>query len=189
MLMLQWITRQSYAEDVQDKHGISHISASRLGGAAVFGCTLALIFSALITEVTLLNRGAYGIHWTGWIGALACAVLGLVEDIRNNYLTPFFRLAVMMLIFGMIVGVSPFLVSVLSQNECKKGPLKRTFKTTLKKDPYNSLRFPLECPWISSLGIPLEFPWNSLNISDFTDFCLFSLGYLYFSLGQSYFCP
>ena len=112
MLMLQWITRQSYAEDVQDKHGISHISASRLGGAAVFGCTLALIFSALITEVTLLNRGAYGIYWTGWIGALACAVLGLVEDIRNNYLTPFFRLAVMMLIFGMIVGVSPFLVPV-----------------------------------------------------------------------------
>ena len=83
MLLLQWITRQSYAEDVQDKHGISHISPSRLGGAAVFCCTFALIFSAVINEVTLLNKGAYGINWVGWIGALACAVLGLVEDVKK----------------------------------------------------------------------------------------------------------
>ena len=85
MLGLQWLTRQSYAEDAQEKHGISHISASRLGGAAVLVCTLALIFSAAMTEVTLLNIGAYGIFWVGWIGPLACAALGLVEDIKNNY--------------------------------------------------------------------------------------------------------
>ncbi len=112
MLLLQWITRQSYAEDVQDKHGISHISPSRLGGAAVFCCTFALIFSAVINEVTLLNKGAYGINWVGWIGALACAVLGLVEDVKNNYLPPLFRLLVMILIFGAIIGVSPFLIPV-----------------------------------------------------------------------------
>ena len=112
MMLLQWLTRQSYAEDIQDKHGISHISASRLGGAAVFICTLALIFSAVITEVTLFNKGAYGVFWIGWIGPLACAALGLVEDIKNNHLTPRFRLVVMSLIFGLIIAVSPSLVPV-----------------------------------------------------------------------------
>ena len=87
MLLLQWLTRQSYAEDAQDKHGISHISASRLGGAAVLVCTLALIFSAVFTEVTLLNIGAYGIFWVGWIGPLACAALGLVEDLSLIHLS------------------------------------------------------------------------------------------------------
>ena len=33
MTLLQWITRQSYAQDAIDKHGISRVSASRLGGA------------------------------------------------------------------------------------------------------------------------------------------------------------
>ena len=36
MIFLQWITRQSYAQDSIDKHGISRVSASRLGGAAIF---------------------------------------------------------------------------------------------------------------------------------------------------------
>ncbi|MCS5594031.1 MAG: hypothetical protein NZ730_05770 [Porticoccaceae bacterium] len=35
MIILQWITRQSYAKDNVDKHGISQVSASRLGGC---GC-------------------------------------------------------------------------------------------------------------------------------------------------------
>ena len=35
MIILQWMTRQNYAKDSVDKHGISSVSASRLGGAAV----------------------------------------------------------------------------------------------------------------------------------------------------------
>ena len=36
MLCLQWLTHQTYAIERSDKHGISQISASRLGGAAIF---------------------------------------------------------------------------------------------------------------------------------------------------------
>ena len=32
MLFFQWITRQSYAQESVDKHGISQLSASRMGG-------------------------------------------------------------------------------------------------------------------------------------------------------------
>ena len=40
MLVFQWITYQSYTIESPDKHGISQIGASRLGGAAVFGFSL-----------------------------------------------------------------------------------------------------------------------------------------------------
>ena len=36
MLCFQWMTLQSYAADSADKHGISQVSASRLGGAVIF---------------------------------------------------------------------------------------------------------------------------------------------------------
>ena len=54
MLTLQLLTRQSYAHESVDKHGISQVSASRMGGAAV----------AVIT-FGLLVMGAY----SGLIGA------------------------------------------------------------------------------------------------------------------------
>ena len=39
ILMMQWMTLQSYAADSTDKHGISEVRASRLGGVAVaVGC-------------------------------------------------------------------------------------------------------------------------------------------------------
>ena len=36
MLILQWITHQSYALDSADMHGISQVGASRLACASVF---------------------------------------------------------------------------------------------------------------------------------------------------------
>ena len=36
MILMQWITRQNFAEDSVDKHGIGEVAASRLGGAVVF---------------------------------------------------------------------------------------------------------------------------------------------------------
>ena len=45
MIFLQWITRQRYAQDSIDKHGISRVSASRLGGAAIFASWLGLLLA------------------------------------------------------------------------------------------------------------------------------------------------
>ncbi|MGB2172432.1 MAG: hypothetical protein ACPHYD_00520, partial [Porticoccaceae bacterium] len=37
MLVMQWVTRQRYAKEDQEKHGISQVNASRLGGAVIIG--------------------------------------------------------------------------------------------------------------------------------------------------------
>ena len=43
MLLFQWITLQSYAQDSVGKHGISQLPASRMGGVAIAVTTLALL--------------------------------------------------------------------------------------------------------------------------------------------------
>ena len=53
MLLLQWITYQSYALESSDKHGISQVGASRLGGAAVFG--FALVLYSLGSYLSLIH--------------------------------------------------------------------------------------------------------------------------------------
>ena len=112
MLLFQWVTRQQYAEDARDKHGISHMNASRLGGASIFVCVFGLILVASYTGLSQGYPALYGIYWNGWLGVLACAALGLVEDLRNNYLTPVFRLCCKTLIFALLIGLWPFLIPV-----------------------------------------------------------------------------
>ena len=112
MLVFQWLTRQSYAEDARDKHGISHTNASRLGGASIFICVFGLILAAIYAGFSQGYEALYGIYWYGWLGVLACAALGLVEDLRNDYLTPMFRLCCKTLIFALVIGLWPFLIPV-----------------------------------------------------------------------------
>ena len=47
----------------------------------------------------------------GWVSLLV-RLLGLVEDLRNNYLTPMFRLCCKTLIFALVIGLWPFLIPV-----------------------------------------------------------------------------
>ena len=37
MLVMQWVTPQRHAKEDQEKHGISQVNASRLGGAVIIG--------------------------------------------------------------------------------------------------------------------------------------------------------
>ena len=47
MLFLHWITNRSYALESAEKHGISQVDASRLGGASIFVSAFALyVFGA-----------------------------------------------------------------------------------------------------------------------------------------------
>ena len=112
MLLFQWMTRQRYAKDAGDKHGISHTNASRLGGASIFICIFGLILAGTYTGLSKGYDRLYGIYWFGWLGVIACAALGLVEDLRNNYLTPMFRLCCKTLIFALVIGLWPFLIPV-----------------------------------------------------------------------------
>ena len=73
MILLQWITRQSYAHDAVDKHGISRVSASRLGGAAIFTSWLGLLVAGYRSDYFGdASGGPSGPYWIDWIAVGCC---------------------------------------------------------------------------------------------------------------------
>ena len=110
MIILQWFTRQSYAQDSIDKHGISKIGASRLGGLAVILCTLGLLGVGTYTGFVGDLPAPFEAPPLGWFAVLACMVLGLTEDLYNDYLSPRFRLWVELIIFALLISYRPGLI-------------------------------------------------------------------------------
>ena len=110
MIILQWFTRQSYAQDSVDKHGISKIGASRLGGLAVILCTVGLIGVGTYTGLVGDLRVPFEAQPFGWLAVLACTALGLTEDLYNDYLSPRFRLWVELIIFALLISYRPELI-------------------------------------------------------------------------------
>ena len=111
MLFFQWITLRSYAADAADKHGISQVSASRLGGLAIFiswvGLMLAGYYNGYLGGK---SGGPVGPYWIDWFSVGFCAFLGLAEDLRNNMLSPRFRLYAELAIFAITIGFWPVLI-------------------------------------------------------------------------------
>ena len=111
MLFFQWITLRSYAADAADKHGISQVSASRLGGLAIFiswvGLMLAGYYNGYLGGK---SGGPVGPYWIDWFAVGFCAFLGLAEDLRNNMLSPRFRLCAELAIFAITIGFWPVLI-------------------------------------------------------------------------------
>ena len=109
LLLLQWITSQSYAIESVDKHGISKIGASRLGGAAIFGSALALylfgVYSGVIEPSPLST-----ISVIFWLSIFSCMSIGLIDDFKSNLLSPRMRLIIISLIFGLCLIVIPILI-------------------------------------------------------------------------------
>jgi UDP-GlcNAc:undecaprenyl-phosphate GlcNAc-1-phosphate transferase len=109
LLLLQWITSQSYAIESVDKHGISKIGASRLGGAAIFGSALALYLfgvSSGVIEPSPLST----ISIVFWLSIFSCVGIGLMDDLKSNLLSPKMRLIVISLIFGLCLVTVPTLI-------------------------------------------------------------------------------
>ena len=113
MLFFQWITLQSYAADSADKHGISQVSASRLGGLAIFISWLGLMLAGYYNGyLGGKSGGPAGPYWIDWFAVGCCAVLGLVEDLRNNMLSPRFRLLAELVIFAIAIAFWPLLIPI-----------------------------------------------------------------------------
>ncbi|MAZ25414.1 MAG: hypothetical protein CMK41_06545 [Porticoccaceae bacterium] len=109
MLFLQWITFQSYALESVDKHGISQISASRLGGAAIFLSSLMMyIFGAYSGVIVTTNFSTASIII--WLSAFFCMALGLIDDLINDFLSPRARLISISLIFSLCLVFMPSLI-------------------------------------------------------------------------------
>ena len=109
MLLLQWITYQSYAIESTDKHGISQVGASRLGGAAVFGFALILYLLGSYSEV-LVSDSLPPAPAVGWLAVIGCTLIGLIDDLKSNLLSPRFRLISTILIFFACLGLWPSLI-------------------------------------------------------------------------------
>jgi UDP-N-acetylmuramyl pentapeptide phosphotransferase/UDP-N-acetylglucosamine-1-phosphate transferase len=107
MLVMQWVTRQRYAKEDQEKHGISQVNASRLGGAVIIGLGFGLLCIKSFTGHEFNNVGPMGIHPWAWLAFLTTSALGLVEDIDNDLLSPQLRLAMLGLFFGLTFVIWP----------------------------------------------------------------------------------
>ena len=113
MLCFQWITLQSYAADAADKHGISQVSASRLGGLVIFISWLGLMLAGYYNGyLGGKSGGPAGPYWIDWFAVGCCAVLGLAEDLRNNMLSPRFRLFAELAIFAIAIAFWPLLIPI-----------------------------------------------------------------------------
>ena len=111
ILIMQLMTMQSYATDSVDKHGISEVQSSRLGGVAVaIGVLVSMGFLLMNGYRGSSTLAPLGIVWPLWLGAYGCFFLGLLEDLRNNSLSPRARLAAKSFLLLIVFIFSPGLV-------------------------------------------------------------------------------
>jgi UDP-N-acetylmuramyl pentapeptide phosphotransferase/UDP-N-acetylglucosamine-1-phosphate transferase len=104
---MQWVTRQRYATDEASKHGISQVNASRLGGVVIIGLALSFLLSRFIGGYEFDDVGPLGIHMWGWLAFVSTSLLGLIEDIDNDFLSPTLRLVMLTLFFGITFLIWP----------------------------------------------------------------------------------
>ena len=111
ILLMQFMTLQSYASDAVDKHGIAEVHASRLGGVALVSAVLMSLALFIING----DKGSEAVsqvqdNWPIWFGAAGCFTLGLIEDLRNNSLSPRFRLISKATVLAMVFLLVPELI-------------------------------------------------------------------------------
>lgn len=112
MLVMQWVTRQRYAKDDAAKHGISQVNASRLGGVVIIGLCLSFLIGRFITGYEFDDVGPLGIHMWGWVAFLSTSLLGLIEDVDNDLLSPTLRLIMLTMFFGITFLIWPEVIPV-----------------------------------------------------------------------------
>jgi len=101
------LSTQRAGRDSAASHGISTINSSRLGGVAiVITFILFLIGMVLLSSYTPgVVRDVTFLHL--WSTVFVCVILGGVEDIKADLLSPYFRLVVKLLVFGFFLWATP----------------------------------------------------------------------------------
>ena len=110
ILMMYSMSYIAFARDSAATHGISARNSSRLGGVSIL-----ITFSVFVLLMTYLSPYTPGVLredlWGYfWGSVMACCVLGLIEDLRADYLSPALRLALKFLVFGYFLWVAPIMV-------------------------------------------------------------------------------
>ena len=108
--LMQFVSMQSFAKETVHKHGIAEMQSSRLGGAATILGGIFVLYALDLTGRQASGLGPLHIDWLAWIPVIGCMVLGLVEDVRNQSLSPAFRLLVKICLFGFVLLQWPELI-------------------------------------------------------------------------------
>ena len=109
--LMQFVSMQGWATDSVHKHGIAEMQASRLGGAVcILGGFLVVIMLKLNGADESGGSGPFGIRRFVVLAIMGSMALGLVEDIRNDSLSPRIRLVILAILFGLILWQWPALV-------------------------------------------------------------------------------
>jgi len=109
--LMQFVSMQGWATDSVHKHGIAEMQASRLGGAVcILGGFLVVIMLKLNGADESGGSGPFGIRRFVVLAIIGSMALGLVEDIRNDSLSPRIRLGILAILFGFILWQWPALV-------------------------------------------------------------------------------
>ena len=109
--LMQFVSMQGWATDSVHKHGIAEMQASRLGGAVcILGGFLVVITLKLNGADESGGSGPFGIRRFVVLAIIGSMALGLVEDIRNDSLSPRIRLGILAILFGFILWQWPALV-------------------------------------------------------------------------------
>jgi UDP-GlcNAc:undecaprenyl-phosphate GlcNAc-1-phosphate transferase len=107
IITMHLLSLVSIGQDSASSHGISLLESSRLGGLSIF---LIVIFytAALVVGTNLtLSDVLGGSRVDAGIIIVFCSLLGLAEDIKNDFLTPMLRLGLKFLMLGVFFWSSP----------------------------------------------------------------------------------
>ena len=112
LIFLDWMTRLRLGEDSPAKHGISNQQSSRLGGLAVAMLVLCFFLLEITNEQSGVERDflVYGFNGLALVAIILCALMGLTEDLKPDYLSPRARLGLKFLVFGAVGYLWPELI-------------------------------------------------------------------------------
>tara|TARA_B110000483_G_scaffold81539_1_gene101372 strand:+ start:571 stop:1674 length:1104 start_codon:yes stop_codon:yes gene_type:complete len=105
VLLMFWLTRQKIAQDCHEKHGISHQSASRLGGVAVGFCAFCIYWVSVEMQLPL-ERVEATFFSNLTIYALLIGVIGFCDDIYGH-ISAKVRILLTTLIFAVCLIINP----------------------------------------------------------------------------------
>jgi len=98
LICMHVLSIQRVGSDSAEKHGISTLPSSRLGGLAIAVMMFAYVGFTFVSsdEGIVLNNT----ERLGWIAVLFMAFLGLSEDLKADLLSPLVRLATQLVFMG-----------------------------------------------------------------------------------------
>ena len=109
LIFLQWLTNRSYALESADKHGISKVAASRLGGVAIFGSSFVLyLYGSYVGLIDISKLSMTSLIM--WVSVFFCMVLGMIDDFKSDFLSPKVRFICIFIIFSVCFCIGTELI-------------------------------------------------------------------------------